>query len=932
MKFKGSQCISGLLLFTGFAVAGCGRAASVWNTVDTASADLPVSIKGSQIRREMLPMPPRDKAVSWLVHRGGWGDSPAYGTRFATDHYDRFMYDYSSGLESEYKALSALGDAAFIQDFGDVRKLAAAAGQSDMGYAVVNTLSPLALSQLGVKTKQDCIDYLIKQLSTREEFPGYYSIDGKPVVFMFNISAYDKAGWVDVLKKVREAYPKDELQFIAQRSVYDVLNRPDPQTYMKDVLEVFDGIMFWGGPQDVKLRNLDLARKAIEMIGKKKLVFWVLTNGYWRTEKGMFMDPRATGVWRDQLKVCFENEFDGLIIESWNDLEENTEVLPSRENGGVFFEILKYYAAISNGRNYAAEEPGLLLIHPREILLGGQLDFEVVSLPVDFARSGFQLQIKNLQGQAVYSSETQTLQSDKAEVFHFSLPTQTLAGFNKLSYSILVDGREYETGSEMTVRKTKLKSPWLRGTVLANRIQPDRIAFDVKTENGRRKADISIQHDVPLLRVDVLCNDQPVWSLDAERLNRQWNWTRKPVSVEFDFQMPKGYVKENNNRSAVLTVTNGALVRAFDKLGNSLVSSPDRLEWSAPPPLGRNFNVKLLADADENTRFTMNLTALKQSVSFTLAELRDAGLMEKKYSDHGRVWIREVDHPVVWKVNPAGLGTNVQECVTLSDAEHRFENEYVLWILDQNGKTFRAPSVTVYSENHAGSQNQWFWNQTDGLRFSASVPGNEQQEMTWSFNGSPRRVVEDEQGSGALIRLGGGMFRCGHFNPDAMPSIVKRGKERALEFDGNDYAQLDSGTFPQGAFELSLDVCPAETTPERQTLLYCRSNLTLFYTPAGTIGLELTGLGNTSFKQECVNVEPLLVDRWNSVQVRYDYQTVTLSVNGRELSVPLAEGPVQKTAAEGYLGAIVGGTQSTHAKQFFKGKLDNLKIRCGAEL
>lgn len=895
-----------------------------------SSAFSGISVEEVEIHREALPQPPPDKKTSWLVHRGGWGDSPAYGTRFATDHYDRFMYDYSSGLESEYKALSALGDAAFIQDFGDVRRLAAAAGQSGMGYAVVNTLSPLALSQLGIKTKRDCIDYLIKQLSTREEFPGYYSIDGKPVVFMFNISAYDKAGWADVLQKVREAYPKDDLQFIAQRSVYDVLNRPDPQAYMKDVLEVFDGIMFWGGPQDVKLRNLDLARNAIEMIGKKKLVFWVLTNGYWRTEKGMFMDPRATGVWRDQLKVCFENEFDGLIIESWNDLEENTEVLPSRENGGVFFEILKYYAAISNGRNYAAEEPGLLLIHPREILLGNRLDFEVVSLPVDFARLGFQLQIKTSQGQVVYSSETQALQSDEAKVFHFSLPTQTLAGFNKLSYSILVDGREYETGSGMTVRKTKLKSPWLRGTVLANRIQPDRIAFDVKTENGRRKADISIQHDVPLLRVDVLCNDQPVWSLDAERLNRQRNWERKPVSLEFDFQMPKGYAKENNNRSAVLTVTNGALVRAFDKLGNSLVSSPDRLEWSAPPPLGRNFNVKLLADADENTCFTMNLTTLKQTVSFTLAELRDAGLMEKKYSDHGRVWIREVDHPVVWKVDPAGLGTHVQECVALPDAEHRFENEYALWILDRNGKTFRSPSVTVYSENHAGSQDQWFWNQMDGLRFSASVPGNEQQEMIWSFDGSPRRVVEDEQGSEALIRLGGGMFRCGHFSPEAVPSIVKRGKEQALEFDGNDYAQIDSGAFPQGAFEMQLALCPETLSSFRQTLYFCRSNLTLFFTPDGRIGATFQGLEGMTQPIELIHPIQLPLNEWADVSLKYDYRHFVLAVNGQKVSIPLAKGPQRRPSAESYLGAKVGGTQTTHASQFFAGKLDNLKIRCGA--
>ena len=883
------------------------------------------------IHREALPQPPAGKKISWLLHRGGWGDAPTYGTRFDLNHYDEFLDDYSSGLEAEFTKLSELGDAAFIQDFGNVGKLAAAAGKSGMAYAVINTLSPLALSAIGVKTPEDFVGYLVRQLSTRDEFPGYYNIDGKPIVFMFNVSAFDKAGWQNILRETRKAYPNDDLRFIAQRSVYDVLSQPDPLAYMKEVLEAFDGIMFWGGPQDVKLENLDLARTAIESIGEDRLVFWVITDGYWRLEKGMFMDPRGTTVWRDQLEVCFQNEFDGLIIEAWNDFEENTDEAPSRENGGIFFELLKYYSAISNQRDYAATDPGLLLAHPRDVLLGEVLDVEVISLPVKTPRKAFQLQIEDPHGQVVYRSPEQPVAETSAEVFTFSFPTRKWAESDRLVYKVVVDGRVLETGTWTMVRKSKLKSPWVRGVVLSQIIQSENIAVDLRPEGGKIKADISIQHDTPLARVDIYCNDEAVWSLDAERLNRKWEWRHAPVVIDVDFQMPKAsYANENNNRSAVLTVANGALVRGFDTLGRSLVAAPDRAKWDAPAGLGRQFNARLLVDADDNTLFTIKFSVFEQTIEFTLGELRSQKLLERKTSSHGRVWIREINHPMVWRNEPGGLGTKVAETISLSSAGGLFENEYYLWVMDQEGKTFRSQPVAVYSETRENEKTKWFWDAESNTRFPASVSGNEQIELAWSFDGVESRIYEDEHGFGAWLKLGGGMIRACHFNPDALPLPVDRKSGRALRFDGKDYVKIDAAAFPQGAFEMELDVCPEELSASRQTLYFCRSNLTLFFTPDGRIGATFQGLENLSKPIELINPIHLPLNEWAEVALKYDYQRLVLSVNGQEISIPLANGPARRPSAESYLGAKVGGTQGTYANGFFTGKLDNLKIRCGA--
>jgi len=888
-------------------------------------------IGNAVIHREVLPEPPADKKIAWLVHRGGWGDSPAYGTRIDTYHYDGFQQDYSSGLDAEYGALKALCNATFIQDFGNARKLATAASDKGMEYAIMNTLSPLALSSHGIKTPDDCAQYLVKQISVSKEIPGAYRMDGKIVVFVFDVGGFTPSEWKTILQKTRAAFPHEELLFIGERSVVAMLARPDPQAYMTGVLDAFDGIMFWSSLTDKKLQNLELARQAMKTLGEQKLVFWVASSGYWRPEKGMFVDPRGTGIWRDQLKLCFQNQFDGLMIESWNDLEENTQVVPTRNAGGVVFELLKYYSAISNQHEYGAPAPGVLLTHPQEILLGDLLDVEVIALPVQTPRKTFRLELDDEQGATVYRSPEQPLPPDAAEVFTFSIPTRSLVESGRLSYRVVVDGKSFPSDSWTTLRKSKLESPWTQGAVLSASIPPEEISFHIQPEGGQLKADIHIEHDAPLSHVDIYRNGRPVWSLDAERLNQQRQWQRQPVAIELDFQMPS-VSEETLNRGGILTVDGGVLVRGFDKMGRSLVTAPDRAEWNDPPTLGHQFNVKLLADADDATRFTVNLPALKQSFTFTLGELRQCKRIEEKTSAHGRVWIQETDHPVAWQAEEGSLGTKVDAAVFLRPVGERFENEYVLWVMDVNGKTFRSQPVTVFSEERKGRTAQWFWDESAGERFYAPVPGNEQMEEVWSFDGFPSRVYADEKGSGALALLGGGMYRAGHFEPDAVPAAVDRDKGRALHFDGNDYVQIDAGVFPQGAFEISLDVFPENFASERQTLFFSRLNLTLFLMPDGRIGVRFKGLKDMGEPLELLSAEKIPLDQWSQIKVCYDYRALTLAVNGAETLAPLAKGPARDVSAESYLGAEVEGAESTDARKFFTGKLDNLKVRAGVSV
>ncbi len=917
IKIVNRYMVVGLLIGAMEAEAGARPVGTTVSGVDAA------------IHREALPQPPADKKVSWLVHRGGWGDSPAYGSRIDSFHKDELRQDYSAGLNAEYSALKELHNAVFYQDFGNAEALASAAAENGMDYALMSVFSSLAMSKAGIKTLDDCVRQLVNQLSIRETFPGYFSIDGKSPVFIFNTTQFTLVEWKTILQKTRDAYPGENLLFIGHRAVTQVLEMSDPQAYMTQMLDTFDGIMFWSALTDKKLENLELARQSMKTLGKKKRVFWVASNGYWRSEKGVFVDPRGTEVWRDQLKLCFQNDFDGVMIESWNDLEEYTQVAPSRDAGGIIFELLKYYSTISNQREYIAKDPGLLLTHPREVLLGETLDIEVISLPVETQRRTFRLELADERGEIVYRSPDQSVPPDSSEVFSFSLPTRGLDNTSRLVYRVFADDRMVQPGTWTRVRKSKLENPWVRGVVLSDVIPSDHISFSMDSTMPDGRMTLDIKHDASLSRVDIYCRGHAVWSLDAERLNRQREWTHRPVAIELDFRVPRvnGDVQ---NRCGNLSVSGGALVRGFDKVGRSLVVAPDRAEWDSPASLGRQNSMKLLVDADENARFTLELPKRNQTFSFTLRELREQQRLEYKTSAHGRVWVREINHPVLWQVEPGALGTDIHEKLFLPSVGESFENEYSLWVMDEKGNTFRSQPVTVFSKVRKNETAQWFWNEASGTRFSAPVSGNEQMELVWSFDGSPSRVYDDEQGFGVLARLGGGMFRAGHFEPDAVPAVIDSNEGRALSFDGNDYVQLDAGAFPQGAFELALDVCPEKKGTERQTLYSCRSNLTLFLTPEGLIGVQFKGLADMPKPIELLSTEKLSPGEWSHVSVRYDYHALTLRVKGVETFVSLAKGPDRNVSAESYLGAQVSGSQVTRTNRFFIGKLDNLDIRCGA--
>lgn len=197
------------------------------------------------------------------------------------------------------------------------------------------------------------ISYVVREYSGSKAF---LKVDGKPVIFIYNVGAHDRGPsfWLQVRRGLENKVG----------SVYLLADIRDPS-----YLHVFDGFhtyielnssvarklySFYSDRMKIGLANLSPS-EAIERIlagGKvviqKKALFYTVIPGYDDRKirsPGGYVD-REDGLlyrrmWNDALELGARH----VLITSWNELHEGTEIEPTREYGFKYLEITRDYAS-----------------------------------------------------------------------------------------------------------------------------------------------------------------------------------------------------------------------------------------------------------------------------------------------------------------------------------------------------------------------------------------------------------------------------------------------------------------------------------------------------------------------------------------------------------------------------------------------------------
>jgi hypothetical protein len=182
----------------------------------------------------------------------------------------------------------------------------------------------------------------------------YLRADGRPVVMAYAAQRLSEAGWVDALRRLRGS-GRDVL-LIGEGSNNTRLGGFDGQFYYPSNQFSSDAIGAFDRAQSLNVRTYHLL--PADTVGRR---VWVATvsPGYDDTHvndgRVARVTDRADGAYyRTQWQAALDNRADWIVVTSWNEYLENTEIEATRLYGDLYLRLTKSWSAVFREENPVA--------------------------------------------------------------------------------------------------------------------------------------------------------------------------------------------------------------------------------------------------------------------------------------------------------------------------------------------------------------------------------------------------------------------------------------------------------------------------------------------------------------------------------------------------------------------------------------------------
>jgi len=214
------------------------------------------------------------------------------------------------------------------------------------------------------------LSYVLRKYSSHSAF---LKIEGKPVVFVYAVEAYGRkpSFWADALAKVKNSTGIDAV-FIADTfntaylGAFDGLHTYNP-IWIRDHAAVY--------AEEAKLVKTYVQTGAAESYRK----LWAATvNPGYDDRKirspGAHVPREGGAYYKRTWEAALSSEPDMILICTWNEWHEGTEIEPSREYGFDYLKITKEYAARYKGVEPPTPPPPTIAVS----LSGNESSLELV--------------------------------------------------------------------------------------------------------------------------------------------------------------------------------------------------------------------------------------------------------------------------------------------------------------------------------------------------------------------------------------------------------------------------------------------------------------------------------------------------------------------------------------------------------------------------
>lgn len=317
------------------------------------------------------PMPPALRRMvfafyyPWYLTLGGPG-----GMTWHTDdgyaHHPLFgRYDSADEriIEAHIEMAKAAGIDGFIANFNgigipDEEALPALFRKAD---SMDFTITFYECADRLYLTANDVVDELSYIIQTYSSHKSFLKVNGMPVIFVYAVGAGNRGPsfWSDVAEGLRSKVGPAYL-------IGDLGLSPDP-----NFAEAFDGLHWYGAPDTTAAsqafdleENMRLGLKdtnwdqAIALIlqGRslpleEKFLAFTVEPGYDHTKIGgtLYLDRRDGQTYEEFWQIALSKNPDGILVCTWNEWHEGTEIEPSTEYGFAYLNLTRQYTSLYKG-------------------------------------------------------------------------------------------------------------------------------------------------------------------------------------------------------------------------------------------------------------------------------------------------------------------------------------------------------------------------------------------------------------------------------------------------------------------------------------------------------------------------------------------------------------------------------------------------------
>ena len=790
---------------------------------------------------------------------------------------------------------------------------------------------------------EEAIANKIEILKLAIEHPAVPRIDGKVLITSYSAESLSAERWGELLGTLW-AEVGDSFIFlptlanvVALRQAFmagELISRSDvekQQAILRRYLDVCDGIYFNYPAAFKKLDHsfddafyrdifIPVFKSVLsEPAYRGKYLGLSAYRSHMSPERGNSLHEDGTRTLRLSFEAAMAAQPDALILPEWDEQNENTSFRPTVYGSRTTERIVRHY--MSQIKNEVATPipdddlsiPNLILSSRKIVKLGEVAMFELLHVPDSDEVAGYSVELKleDLAGKVVHAFPEVKFSGDQLEEHRFHLPTENFAKFGALIPTLTVKGYqgrdiEYKDGfHHVAMRATWNWDHLFVKQPLRDLLHPDLATFAWLDSDGTGDGDgdgvdsLMLRGEVKssesLSLIEVLGDDDEAYAYDPQDEFSRNDPDKERFIVEFrslNTLSVDGTLELKNANATWLT--NGGPLRHDPQ-------NAQKVDLIRPVSVHQR-QIYMTVPKDDLAEGLLQFDFGDESFGVALQDVVDKQIVARAFEGgihlSIRSYHRQFDMPASMKVQDASFEVSVRPEI----ATERFH----LRLTSQSGKVYRSRPLTLPMTSTASAQKLRILSETKQKAVDVSVPGSRVPSLRYDFTPEQGAVLKTDAGRPFWATLGGfsntttGRGTVNGLFGDDYPAKVDRSAPRwmvendgaaCLEFDGKGtYLELPREAIPsRGAFTLRCGVKPK--TGDDQ-YLFVNGTVTRQYGLALQIenGKLLGSLRDAQWINHRWQTDLAVpAGEWSQIEVRCDFETVTLSVGDESVTYPLTQ-------------------------------------------